>query len=392
MSSISAKQALELWQQAGLIDAGKAAELNVFLSHQPQGSSRVIAVFSVIGAVLAGLGMVLFVASHWDGMSPLFRIAVLFATYVVLVLSALLAQRSGNLVVATALWLVVTLMVGANIFLIGQLFNFSLTFWQGPLLWMFAALVMAWATRSALQVWLAVPLGLLALGWFGGGEGWFSDDQLDFLISPGGLRPLLPVLGLCLVSLGLLARRLDNWRFAASTLMAWGVLLGMVPMVLASFDDELFRWVFEMQATTQQWTIVAVSVGLMVAALLFGDFHASHNGLALVYVALLIYLMLVVAAFNLRDQFESLPMYIGFVISVFVATLAVVRAGATSGEPAMVNIGIVGAAVLILGQYFSWSLELLDRALAFVIGGMLLIAIAWWGEHQRRRLMREMSS
>ena len=62
-----------------------------------------------------------------------------------------------------SLWLLATLMVGAYIFLVGQIYNLSLTFWQAPLLWMLAALAMAYALQSKAHAWLAIPLGLLAL-------------------------------------------------------------------------------------------------------------------------------------------------------------------------------------------------------------------------------------
>lgn len=393
MSTMDAKQALQLWQQAGLLDDGKVSELSDWLGNHPQagGSSRLITVFSVIGAVLAGLGLILFVAGHWAALGPTQRIAILFSGYLAIALLAALAQRGGYSKVAAALWLAASLAVGGNIFLLGQIFNFSLTFWQGPLLWMIAVLFMGWATQSALQAWLAIPLGLLALGWFGGGEGWFRDDQLEFLIEPTGLRPIMPVIGLSLICIGLLVRRLDNWRFAASTWLAWGMLLGLVPLVLASFHPGVFEWIFEMQPVSKQWVIVAVSAGLLAAAILLGDFRAPHTGLALLFAGLMVFLLLIVAAFDLRGAFQSLPAFALFAVVVFIVIMTVVWAGAVSQEPAWVNIGIVMAAIFILGQYFSWTMELLDRAAAFTLGGLLLIVIAWWGEHQRRRLLREMA-
>ena len=341
MSSVTAKHALKLWQQAGLLDAGKASELDDWLARNPQagGSSRLITVFSVIGAVLAGLGLILFVAGHWDAMGPVQRVALLFSGYLAIVALAVLAQRGGYETVASALWLVASLAVGANIFLLGQVFHFSLTFWQGPLLWMIAVLFMGWATQSVLQAWLAIPLGLLALGWLGGGEGWFRDDQFEFLIEPTGLRPIMPVIGLSLISLGLLARRLPAWRFAASTWMAWGVLLGLLPLLLASFDYHIFKWIFEMEPVDKQWAIVAVSTGLLGLAVVLGDFRAPHTGMALVFSGLLVFLLLIVAAYDLRGIFDSMPAFALFAIGVFVVIMMVVWAGAVSQEPAWVNTG-----------------------------------------------------
>ena len=107
-----------------------------------QGSGRMVRIISVFGAVLVGLGLILFVASHWSGMGPALRIGILFGAYCTVVSAALLAQGRGYDRVGRSLWFLATLAVGANIFLIGQIFNFSLTFWQAPFLWLLATLAM----------------------------------------------------------------------------------------------------------------------------------------------------------------------------------------------------------------------------------------------------------
>lgn len=393
MSQISAQRALELWREAGLLGPQQVQELDHYLQRHPDvgGNSRLVSVFSVIGAILAGLGLVLYVAGHWSVIGPLMRVAILFSAYLLVVAVALAAERGGYARTAASLWLMASLTVGANIFLIGQIFNFSLTFWQGPFIWMVAVLAMAWATRSSLQAWLAIPLALLALGWFGGGDRWFTDDQLEFLVSSAGLRPLFPIIGLILVSIGLLARRSDDWRFAASTWIAWGALLIAVPLLLASFHLTIFTHLFRIDLSVKQWVVIAVSLLLLAASLVLGDFRTRYSGTGLTGIALFLYLLVIWGAAGLHDEVRG-PLYIGFIIVVFLMCLLAVWIGTASRETALVNIGIGATGVFILGQYFSWSLQLLDRALAFVIGGALLIAIAWWAERQRRRLLQEMAA
>jgi uncharacterized membrane protein len=393
MSAISAHRALELWQEAGLLGEDKADELRRHLARHPEyeGQSRFVTVFSAIGAVLAGLGLVLLVASHWDGIGPTMRIALLFAAYGLVVMFALTARRSGYSRVEASLWLMASLTVGANIFLIGQIFNFSLTYWQGPFIWMIAVLTMAWATRSSLQAWLAIPLALLALAWFGGGKGWFTDDQMAALFSASGLRPMLPILGLSLASIGLLVRRSDNWRFAARTWIAWGAMLAAVPLIIGSFHPRVFLWMLEIDLNSKHWVIIVASVVLLAAALIFGDFRARHSGLGLTFLAMVLYLLIVIGVVEPDTKAARGLLYIGYVIIVFVMAMVVVWVGTASREKSLVNIGIGAMSVFILGQYFSWSLQLLDRAAAFIIGGILLIGIAWWAERQRRRLLQEMA-
>lgn len=393
MSRIGAERALQLWREAGLVDGPQAEQLAAYLEQHPEaGGSRLVGIFSVIGAVLAGLGLVLFVASHWQGIGPPMRVAILFGAYLLLVGFAWFAGHGGHDRTAAALWLAASLTVGANIFLIGQIFNFSLTYWQGPFIWLVAVLAMAWATRSSLQAWLAIPLALLALGWFGGGEGWFSDDQLQFLVSSGGLRPLFPIIGLILVCIGLLVRNSANWRFAASTWIAWGSLLALVPLLVASFNQDIFVQLFRIQMTVKQWAIIAFSLLALVLALLFGGFRNRHSGVGMAAIALMLYLLVIGGAGGLPGLMSNGLFYFGYVVAVFLVCLLAVWIGTASRESPLVNIGIGATGVFILGQYFSWSLQLLDRALAFITGGVLLIAIAWWAENQRRRLLREMRS
>jgi len=58
----------------------------------------------------------------------------------------------------------------------------------------------------------------------------------------------------------------------------------------------------------------------------------------------------------------------------------------------MINFGVASAAVLIFIQYFSWSFLLLQRSLAFIVGGALLIVTAIFLERQRRSLIARIST
>ncbi|MCB1851757.1 MAG: DUF2157 domain-containing protein [Gammaproteobacteria bacterium] len=386
MHDIKASEALDLWEQAGLIDHIKAGQLARYLDeHAPSRSSgRMVRIVSVFGAVLVGLGMILFVASHWTGMSASLRIATLFLAYAGVVGAAQFSGLRGYDRIAHALWFLATLTVGAYIFLVGQIFNFSLTFWQGPFIWLLATLAMGYALNSRLHAWLAIPLALLALGWFGGGKAWFSDDQLEALFGSYGLKPLLPLLGLALVAVALLVERLPNWRFATGTWLVWGALLISVPLVVATIDDDVLKFLIQIDFTSKQWSIIAFSIGLVGLALWLGRFTSPRSRLLMVLVAGLLFGMLFLGDI---ERANLMPVYALFVLLVFLLSLGLIWNGVQSGRPALVNIGVGSAASVILIQYFSWSMRLLDRSLAFIIGGVVLIALSIWIEKQRRRLL-----
>jgi uncharacterized membrane protein len=390
MAKINAYEALALWQQAGLLDEAKAKELTRYLEEQApaRGSSRALQIFAGFGAVLVGLGLILFVASHWPGMSPSVRIVTLFGAYGLVVAMAVMTELKRYPRVAAALWLLVSLTLGVNIVLIGQLFNLSLTFWEAPLLWMIGVLVMAYAVRSRLNAWLAVPLGLLALGWAGGGSGWFSDDQFEFLISPAGIKALLPLLGLALLSLGLLVQRSAGWRFASGTWIMWGALLMAVPLVLATVSVEALDWLFRITPRLKHWLSMAVSAGLVAAALRFGGLNDAKHKALLAGLGVLLLALPLLGATGIELKNHKV-LFLLYPLTLFVIVLVTVWLGAQAQRAGLINIGMGAAAVIILIQYFSWSFRLLDRSLAFLMGGVLLIVLALWSEHKRRDLIKE---
>jgi uncharacterized membrane protein len=387
---IGAKDALLLWQQAGLIGPEQASELARYLEDHPQqrahGSGRAVKIISAFGAVLVGLGLMLFVASHWSGMGTMLRILTLFLAYASIVALAVVAGRRGYERVAASLWFLATLTVGANIFLLGQIFNLSLTFWQGPFLWMLAALAMGYALRSRMHAWLAVPLGVLALAWLGGGQAWFTDDQWETLFSASGLRPLYPILGVALVSLALLVRRLDGWRFASGTWLVWGALLIAGPLVVATIDGEALSFLFEISLTTKQVVLLGLGGTLTLAALWRGEFEDPGNRILLTVVAVLVFACVVASAWGWLTKGGG-SLFPLFVLAVIALSLYLVWGGLAAANPRLVNLGVASAATVVLIQYFSWSFRLLDRSLAFILGGIVLIVLSVWIEKQRRRLL-----
>ncbi len=68
------ERSLKRWQEDGLLTEEKVAELRASLAHGH--SARGIRIFAALGAVLAGLGVILFVSSNWAWMGPTYRVIV----------------------------------------------------------------------------------------------------------------------------------------------------------------------------------------------------------------------------------------------------------------------------------------------------------------------------
>jgi len=384
-------RAFDVWRERGQLDEAQIQELRRTLdeSQSTLRSGRAVVLFSTLGAVLVGLGTILFVASHWDTMGPLARSLVLVATYLVSVAAAYATQRKGLPLLSESLWFLATLVLGADIFLIGQLFNFTLTFWQGPFLWFLGAIAMGLARGKAAYGWLAVPLGLLALGWFGGGSGWFTDDQFEFLASNRGLLPLLPAMGVALLCLAALARGTARFAFVRSACAAWGVGLIAIPLIIGTADDDLVKAMFDIELTSKQVAILSLC-GL--AILLFAV-RARPSKQSVVAAALLFFLSVGLIVSRGGESAVGVLVathgvaFLVYILLVFAIAMCAIWIGLSERSTALINAGLLSAAVLIFIQYFSWTFELLDRSIAFIIGGLVLLAVGYGFERTRRHLL-----
>jgi len=382
---------LKRWQQEGLLTEDKVAELRASLASGD--SARGIRIFAAIGAVLAGLGVILFVSSNWAGMGPVSRVTVLLVGFAVVVTGAVAAQRRDQPRVAEATWLLATLMLGANIFLMAQIFNHTLTYWQGTFRWMLGAVVLGWALRSRLQAAVAIPLGLLTLGWLGGGSGWIFDQQMEFLFSAGGLRPILPLIGVGLISSSLLAARSEDWKFLRGSCFGWGLMLIAIPVIISTAEVPVAEWFFGIDGTIKQFAILAVAALLLAAALVFGEFRSRASRPVLGATAVFFALMLVTVDGEPWVAAEigglHLP-FAGYVLAVFALALLTIWTGVKATDTRLVNVGMVSSALLIFIQYFSWSFAMLDRSVAFILGGLVLLGLSMMLEKKRRALLESM--
>src|SRR5215813_5163676 len=158
-------KAISKWQAAGVIDGETAGRIRAFETQQ--GSMERLRWPVLIALGLGGLvicaGVLLFVAAHWDQLSPGDRFAVvLILTAVFPVLGAFAAPRFPAL--ATTLFAIGTVTTGAGIFTSAQIFNIGEHWPNGIFLWALAAvggwlLLRDWPQSAMLAIlgpaWLA---------------------------------------------------------------------------------------------------------------------------------------------------------------------------------------------------------------------------------------------
>lgn len=127
-------------------------------------SKKTIKIIVTIGAVLVGAGIFSFIAANWLEMTKLIKIGIILISMIVsygagwYLKEKLELQKTGD-----ALILLGSIIYGAGIFLVAQMFNIRANWPDGFILWMIGTIVMAFAVESYPLFYLAIPLGIIAL-------------------------------------------------------------------------------------------------------------------------------------------------------------------------------------------------------------------------------------
>src|SRR5437667_425459 len=132
---------LERWISARVVDASTAARIRRF--EESQGSSErlrwPVLLAVALGGVLLCAGVLLFVAAHWDELSPAWRFALVMILVGVFPIAAALTEEKFP-ALSTTFYAIGTVCVGAGIFLTAQIFNLQEHWPSGILMWAIGAL------------------------------------------------------------------------------------------------------------------------------------------------------------------------------------------------------------------------------------------------------------
>lgn len=227
---------LDRWVAAGAISGEQAGRIRQFYPAPTPGLPWGMLLFSGLGAVLAGLGIILLFAYNWQAIPKFAKLGLIF-----LALGgahagglAMLRQADWRRQLGEVLCLLGTMLFGAGIWLVAQIYHIDEHFPNGFLIWGVGALALGWALNSIPQgaiaaVLLCVWSGSEAVG-FEDAVGW---SPLLLAAGVGGLawrtRSLLLV---ALLALGLYVILIMN-ATAAGGAMGFGVALSFATLLVA---------------------------------------------------------------------------------------------------------------------------------------------------------------
>jgi uncharacterized membrane protein len=373
---------LERWISAGIVDASTAARIRTFEeSHGSNERLRWPVLLAVaLGGMLLCAGVLLFVAAHWDELSPAWRFTlVLLLVAVFPIAGALTEERFSAL--STTFYAIGTICVGAGIFLTAQIFNLQEHWPSGILMWAIGAL----AGWLLLRHWTqAALLALLVPAWLAG--------EWEVRIEGFAVSSRLLTEGLLLIAITYLSARTSSEDSTARRALAWIGGLGVLPLSVWAFVEGREYWGWWGQNRPQLspllhiigWAI-AICLPLALAFLLRKN-AAWTNAIAAVWV-------LVIGTFRARheDAGGNLSIFawnsLGPYFWAGVGALAMVGWGLLERRRERINLGVAGFALTVIIFYFSDVMDKLGRSASLIGLGILFLFGGWALERTRRQLV-----
>jgi uncharacterized membrane protein len=260
----------ERWVREGILSTEQAARLRGLYPAPPPTRPWATLIFCGLGAVIVGLGVILVFAYNWHAMPKLAKLATVFG--------ALAAAHAGGLylfqtkphyrAMGEALTVGGTMLFGAGIWLVAQIYHINEHFPTGFLIWGLGAFLLAWALPSIFQALLA--LALLTI--------WAGTESTAFNAPVHAALPLL------LIGLLPLAYRERSRVLLVCLLVAVGVSLAFIS---AACSDGALPFLVLLA-----FSVLALGAGwLHEGAPLFPESAPCYRGLGLAAYLVLVYIL-----------------------------------------------------------------------------------------------------
>lgn len=425
---------LEAWLAEGLVSAEQAERLRQRYAEPAEGGTAWgLMIFGGFGAVVGGLGVILMFAYNWHAMPKDAKLAVVFGALALGHLAGAWLRRLKHDGMAEAAHLLGTMMFGAGIWLVAQIYHLSAHYPNAFFAWGIGALLLAWALPSALQgvlacailcIWagseaihfhssmylapVLMGIGILWLAWRQQAKVLFACGVLalgfcEFVCcghrAIGQFWPA--IVALVAVQFLALARLLlprgGHLPQATAILRHSGTWIFYGLLYLVSYRDlckevifDEHRWHWNDPGPVEiAWLLILVATALAPAglAIIAGirNGHARTPGFWFRLLLPAAWLLVVIGMLMVPAEGGYLIPWILSNLLFLAGALAAIHHGIRNVRFPLVLLGSCSLALLVLGRYFDLIKDLFFRGTVFIAIGAGLFAIAWQYQKARHR-------
>ncbi len=378
------------WTRGGLITGDQERAI---LARIGAGEPRAVGILrlgwfvtaiSIIGALVLAGGVVLLFASQWAELPTWFRTASLIAGMLAAYAAGYaLIYRFEMQRVGSALLLLGTLLYEAGLFLLAQIYNMPV---DSPILLLLAAagtLPLAYLFESR----VVLLLGIANL------TGWLITEMVNrYPDSPKTQSALLvvAVLGVAFYAIGHLHALRRATAAFADTYAISGLLVVLGLVYVFTFDEP---WSEMIDAGVKSYAsppVVYVSIGIaavLVAAQALLRGRDVETAIDVAAQAVVLVIAAIVATWPAWTGYAVLFNAVYFAVAAGLVTRGYLR-----GDERYINLGLAIVGLGLFTRYVDVFWSLLARSAFFIIGGLLLLGVAFAIERMRRGLIRGMGA
>jgi uncharacterized membrane protein len=380
------EQYLSRWTAAGLLDEEAARRIRAFEAgeERPAGHRWQVLIALILGGILLGAGVLLFVAAHWDQVSPTSRLLLVVGILALLHAGGIAAAGRFD-ALATVLHGVGTVAAGGAIAMVGQIFNMQ-EHWPGAvMLWALCAAAGYGLLRDQFQ---QICLMLLAPAWLLCEWGFYAGRY------PGSdiyLARMIAALAAVYLTAFVHSRRA----------VVFGVLFGAAAVALAVTTGLLSEgWLYPYNAAVHPmpWSFRMLAIAFLVLCVGTTAWRSRRTVLPVLAVIAMSYLVpWLRTTITEQNQWarqpytHSIPSVLMYVV-VALTTVYLAWWAVQQRSRAVVNYAVAMFAVTVMWFYFSSLMDKMNRSLGLIGLGLLFLLGGWMLERLRRQLMVQMKS
>jgi uncharacterized membrane protein len=352
---------LQRWVEAQLIDAPAASRILEYERESGKGRLRWPAILCVgFGALMLCAGILLFVAAHWDNISPTQRFSLVLGMVAVFHLAAGLLGEKVH-AIGVALHVAGTASLGAGIYLAGQIFNLEEHWPGGIMLWALGA-VLAWLV---LRQWPQALLAAVLLPWWVGGE---------WMVATEGYRGgswTIASQGFLLLAILYLTVKAHEPNRALRMGLVWVGALALIPFILVVIDSgSSYSWYTSSHRLPTGFKLLGYGLAYL-PALALAWYTRRKESLGIFVAA---FWVLVLSLLSLPEYPEHNPwIYLWLALGA----CGFCYWGMRENRKLFINYGTAIFALDVIAFYFSSVLDKLGRSMGLILMGIIFLAGGW---------------
>ena len=384
---------LEVWKQQGTVSSEQADTILANYVVLSPLYGRLIVILLTLGAVLAGVGAILFVSANWQAIPRLGKVALLVVVFAGIAWLGYWLKYERNYPRAGgALLFVGSMVFGAAIFLVGQQYHMPVDDPKLLTWWFVGVIPLAYFTRSKAILTLAI-LALL------GGLGYKVSHWLEGIQNTAyGIFCFYLVLGLLLYGIGALHSRFERLRYYTPRYHIIGLILIFGVLYILSFKGiynglDIDSWITASLSLAFIITFHVVAALAVICAVWSLIIDADRKSLAYTswsdLAGIVVFVAIAYLAFFLPAK-GQVSYALLFNLVLFAGIIGLIFLGYFRGEGSFVNIALVLFGLAVISRYFDFAWDLLPRSVLFIFGGFLLIGGGILLERLRRKTLKQM--